>query len=176
MIQKRDHVQKPDRVLLVAVFKIKIRIVTGPAHFRGFGFRVVCAGHRLRKTNQLCLFAADRPIVPVAAQGNDPLLSVAIFKQHMQPPLKPRTRPEWAGRIDIGSLIKEQRDKAIHVVRQFLEVDVIKVLARLHAEPKFFVIVVQRVGKSVDEHSDLFFVNGIDLLPIDHHAGRLGVA
>ena len=35
---------------------------------------------------------------------------------------------------------------------------------------------MQRVGKLVDESSDVFLVGWVELLPIDHHPGGLRVA
>ena len=35
---------------------------------------------------------------------------------------------------------------------------------------------MERVTELVDERRDVFLVNGIDLLPIDHHPGGFGVA
>ena len=49
-------------------------------------------------------------------------------------------------------------------------------MSGLNTEPKLLLIVVQSIGKLVDERRDLFLVNGIDLFPIDHYPGRLRVA
>ena len=116
-IQERDHVEKPDRVLFVAVLKIKIGIVTRRAHFRGLDLRVVRAAHRLWKTDQVGFFATNRPIVSVTADRDDPLLGIRVFEQHMQPAFKPRTRPKRSRRIDIGGFVKERGHKPVDVAR-----------------------------------------------------------
>ena len=176
LIQKRDDIQKPDGVLLVRVLKIKKRIVTWSANFRAFNLGIVRPAHRLREADQLRFFAADRPIVTVTAERDNPLFRVAAFKQHVQPTLKPRPRPKRPGRIDVRCFVEERGDEPIDVIRELVEIDVIKLLARLNCEPKFLVVVVQRVAKPVDERSDVFFVNGIDLFPVDHDPRSFRVA
>ena len=94
----------------------------------------------------------------------------------MQPAFEPRARCKRTGWIDVGSLVKQHRHKTIDVVRETFEVDVVKLLPGLNAEPQFLVIVVQGVGKLIDESSDIFPIGRIDLLPIDYHTGCLGVA
>ena len=163
-------------MFLVAVLEIKIRIVTGTADLGPLDFSVVRATHCLGEADQLRFFAADRPIVAITAERNDPLLGIGLFKQHMQPAFKPRPRSERPRRIDVRSLIEKRSDEPIDVVRKLVEIDVLKLLTRLNGEPKFLVVVVERVAKLVDERSNVFFVNRIDLFPVDHDTSGFRVA
>ena len=76
-------------MFLVAVLEIKIRIVTGTADLGPLDFSVVRATHCLGEADQLRFFAADRPIVAVTPERDDPLLRIRAFEQDMQPPFKP---------------------------------------------------------------------------------------
>ena len=163
-------------MLLVRVLEIKKRIVTWSANFRAFNLGIVRPAHRLREADQLRFFAANRPIVTITAECDNPLFRVAAFKQNVQPTLKPRPRPKRPGRIDVRCFVEERGDEPIDVIRELVEIDVIKLLARLNCEPKFLVVVVQRIAKLVDERSDVFFVNGIDLFPVDHDPRSFRVA
>ena len=82
---------------------------------------------------------AVRPIVTVAAERDDPLLRIGILQQHVEPAFKPAARCERTGRIDVGSLVEKQRDEAIDVLREIVEIDVIEFLARLDAKPELLV-------------------------------------
>src|SRR5207245_704243 len=57
-----------------------------------------------------------------------------------------------------------------------VEVDVIELLPRLNTEPKLPAVVVQCIGELVDESSDLFFVGGIDLFPVEDDTTGLRIA
>ena len=93
-------------MLLVAIFKIKIWIVTRRFYFRAIDFRIVGAAHRFRESDKLCFFFADRPIVSITAERDDPSFGIGIFQQNVQPALEPRARPKRAGRINVGRLVK----------------------------------------------------------------------
>jgi hypothetical protein len=104
------------------------------------------------------------------------LLGVGILQQHVDPAFKPRARRQRPGRIGVRGFVKQHRHKTIDIVAKRLEVDVIQFLVGLNTQPKLLVIVVQRVGKLVDESSDVFFVSGVDLLPVDYNARRFRLA
>src|SRR5204863_1244423 len=74
LVNKRDRIQKPDGMLLIFILKIKIRAVSRASHFRALDFGVISAAHRFRKTDHLSFSSADRPIVSVTADCEDPLL------------------------------------------------------------------------------------------------------
>ena len=67
-------------MLFVAIFEVKIRIVTRRLDFRASNFRVVGAAHRFREADQLSFFSADRPIVSVTAERDDPLFVIGTFQ------------------------------------------------------------------------------------------------
>ena len=163
-------------MLLIFILKIKIRAVSRASHFRALDFGVISAAHRFRKTDHLSFSSADRPIVSVTADCEDPLLRVGILQQAVQPAFKPRARCQRPGRIRVRGFVKQHRYKTIDVIGKRLEIDVIQFLVRLNAQPKLLVIVVQRVSKLVDESSDVFFVSRVDLLPVDHNARCFRVA
>src|SRR5262249_56269818 len=94
-----------DCVLFISLLEIKIRIITRPAYVRRAYFGVVGSAHRFWKTDQLRFFAANRPIVTVTAERNDPLLRVRALEQNMQPAFEPRSRAERATWIALRSLI-----------------------------------------------------------------------
>ena len=175
LIQKCHDVEKPDRVILVRIFVIEIRIVIRCGHGYPSDFGVARAAHRFGETYQLRLLCAAGPIIAIAAKRNDPLLGVRAIQEHAQPPFEPSPRTEWTRYIDVGSFVEEQRDEAIDVVRQRLEINVIEVLAGLHAKPKLFIVVVERVGETIKKRGDILFVDGIDLLPIDYDASRFRI-
>ena len=89
LVEKCHDIQEPDGMFFVSVLKIKIRIVTWRHHFRRLDFRAVRAAHCFGKADQLRFFSADRPIVAVAAECDNPLFRICVFEQHMQPTLKP---------------------------------------------------------------------------------------
>ena len=89
LVQERDDIEKPNGVFFIGVLKIKIRIITGPAHLCRFYVRVERATHRFWKTDQLRFLAANRPIVPVTPKRNDPLLGIGLFQQNVKPTFKP---------------------------------------------------------------------------------------
>src|SRR5205823_10338556 len=129
-----DDIEKPNGVFLIFLLKIKIRIVTGTANLGRFDFRIVSTAHCLRKTNQLGFSAANRPIVTVTAERDDPLLGVAAFEQNVQPTFKPGARSKRPRRIDVRCLVEKRSDESIDIVRKFVEIDVLKLLAGLNRE------------------------------------------
>jgi hypothetical protein len=80
LIEERHNVEKPDCMLFVSIFKVKIRIVARRLDFRAPNFSVVGTAHRFGKADQLRFFSADRPIVSVTAERDDPLFVVGIFQ------------------------------------------------------------------------------------------------
>ena len=136
-------------MILVRVLIIKIRAVIRRGDIEPDHFGIARPAHRFGETDQLCLFRAVSPIVSIAAERDDPLLRLRAVHQDVEPTFEPAPRPERAGRIDVGSFVEKQRDKAIDVIRDLLEIDVIEVLSGLDAKPELFVIVVQRVRESV---------------------------
>ena len=149
LVQERHRIEEPDGVILVRVFVIKIRAVIRRGDIEPGHFGVARPAHRFGETDQLCLFRAVGPIVSIAAERDDPLLRLRAVHQDVEPAFEPAPRTERAGRIDVGRFVEKQRDEAIDVIRDLLEIDVIEVLSGLDAKPELFVIVVQRVCESV---------------------------
>ena len=150
-VEKCDGIEEPDTVFRALILEIKIRTVTRPLNLDCPDFRVVRAAHRFGKTNQLSLFAADGPVISVAANCNDPLPGVRSIQQDMQPTFKPRAGRQRPRRIRLRRFIEQHRDETIDVVTERIDVDVIQLLPRLNTQPQLFVLVVQRVRKLVDE-------------------------
>src|SRR4029077_8707349 len=163
-------------MFLVAVLEIKIRIVTGTADLGALDFSVVRATHCLGEADELRFFSADRPIVAITAERDDPLLRIRAFEQDMQPPFNPRARSEWARRIDVRGFVEQRSDEPIDVIRKFVEIDVLELLTRLNREPKFLFVVMKLVAKLIDERGHVLFVNWVDLFPIDYDPGSFRVA
>src|SRR5438876_9526908 len=85
-------------MLLVAIFKIEIWIVTRWLYFRALNFRIIGAAHRFRKSDKLCFFFADSPIVSITAERDDPLFGIGTLQQYVETDLEPRAReirPRW---------------------------------------------------------------------------------
>ena len=61
---------------------------------------------------------------------------IGVLEERVQPRFEPLARGERPGRIDVGSFVEEQRDEAIDLFRDIVEIDVIEVLPRLHAKPE----------------------------------------
>src|SRR5436190_5858673 len=138
-------------MLLVAIFKIEIWIVTRCLYFRALNFRIIGAAHRFRKSDKLCFFFADRPIVSITAERDDPLFGIGTLQQNVEPALEPRARAKRPRGINVRRLVKQHRHKTVDVVREIFEVDVIQLLPGLNTEPELLIIVMERVGKFVDE-------------------------
>src|SRR5262249_38536096 len=91
LVKESDGVEEPDTMFCLLIMEIKIRTVTWLLHLDAFDFRILGAAHRFGKTNQLGLLTANRPVIPVAANCDDPLFGVRAIQEDMQPTFKPRT-------------------------------------------------------------------------------------
>ena len=176
LIEEGDHIEKPDSVLSVAIFKGQKRIVVRARDFSALDLGPVGPAHCFRETDLLGFFSTNGPVVSITSHGNDPLFGVGIFQQNVQPTLEPGPGSQRPGRIRVRGLVKQESNEPIYISRQEIKIDVIKLLIGLHTEPEFLVIVMQRIGQLVDECGNLFFVSRIDLLPIEHDPGGSGIA
>ncbi len=61
---------------------------------------------------------------------------ICVLEERVQPGLKPLARGERPGRVGVGSFIEKERDKAIDLFRDIVEIDVIEILPRRNADPK----------------------------------------
>ena len=136
LVEKADDVEEPDRVFLVSVIVIEIRAVIRRRDCAFFDARDTRATHRFWKADQFGAMRAVCPIVSVAAERDDPLLGICVLEERVQPGLKPLARGERPGRVGVGSFIEKERDKAIDLFRDIVEIDVIEILPRRNAEPK----------------------------------------
>src|SRR5215831_7055838 len=80
LVEEGDSVEEPDTMFCTLILEIKIRTVTWLLHLGAFDFRVLGPAHRFGKTNQLCLLTANRPVIPVAANCDDPLFGVRAIE------------------------------------------------------------------------------------------------
>src|SRR5262249_17746007 len=80
LVQESHCIKEPNPVLGTFILEIKVGAVTWPLHLDALDLRVFCAAHSFGKTAQSALFTADRPVVTVAANRDDPLLGVGTFQ------------------------------------------------------------------------------------------------